>query len=626
MCGIAGFFRPSGDADRCLEIVEGMADALVHRGPDGFGYHVDAGIGLASRRLSIIDVADGHQPVSSADGRYHLVYNGEVYNHTLLRSELAADGHNFTTRCDTEVVLAAFERFGPESVEKFNGMFAFAVWDRDARRLTLARDRLGIKPLYYYWDGEQLLFASEIKGLFAALPSKPAMNERAVWDYLTFRYSPMPDTVWRNVFKLPPGHVLTIDADAMSIELRRYWDVPVGRAKKQTSLAGSAEEFGGLFESAVQYRLVADVPVGVLLSGGLDSSLIAAVASRAHGHGLKTFSVAFEDDAENDETPFARRVASHLGVDHHEVRISADDFVASLPEFVRATDEPLADLASIPLHHVCKLAREHVKVVLSGEGSDEVFGGYTFDSVVRDWERAAQDRAATASRGPFWRRMFAKPRDWRDCLADLRNEDPPPFMTNYMTSQEKARLYPEGAGCRPSMDVVRAAIRRAGDGHPLEQLLYAYCQDWLVEDLLMKADKMSMATSLELRVPFLDHRLVEFAFSLPAHHRVGPNAKGDYVTKAVVREYAAGLLPRETIEREKRGFPVPVYAWLSGRLKDWAHDVLNAGDAAIYSHLERREVAEVLARGTRDEADTIARHRLWHLLVLETWMREWDVL
>jgi asparagine synthase (glutamine-hydrolysing) len=395
----------------------------------------------------------------------------------------------------------------------------------------------------------------------------------------------------------------------------RYWDIPYGDPAGRGDDATYDDEFADLFADAVNIRMIADVPVGVLLSGGLDSSAVAAAIAQAPGARLSTFSVAFADSPETDERQYAREVASHVGAEHHEVVIGRDEFVEFLPQLVVATDEPLADLASVPLHYVCRLARERVKVVLSGEGSDEVLGGYNFDEAVHAWD------VAQAPRGGAVRRLLGRLASNAEPV-DLRRAPVPLHMTNYMDSAEKRALMP-ALEYPDSMDIVRDSLARVPTREPLHQALYVYCQNWLVEDLLMKADKMSMANSLELRTPFLDYRLVEWAARAPARIKVGREVDGHYRTKRVLRRYARHSLPARIVDRPKQGFPVPVYGWLSTSLASWARDIVGGTGTRLRDWCAAAALERALALGTSPTAAILDQHRLWNLLVLELWLRAW---
>ncbi|WP_349592038.1 asparagine synthase (glutamine-hydrolyzing) [Azospirillum argentinense] len=602
MCGIAGILDPQCPPEEKRILLARMTDAIRHRGPDGEGITADGLVGLGMRRLAIIDLPGGEQPMADADASVQLVFNGEIYNFAILREELARRGHVFRTRSDTEVVLRLYLDGGLPALERMNGMFAIAIWDGRSRTLHLMRDRLGVKPLYVAWDGQRLLFASEIKAILASGVWQPRVSGQAVWDYLTFRYVPGNRCIWEDIWKLPPGHCLSVPAGEPPPPSRPYWTLP--RPARPDELSGARQDaeldaqFTALLDDAVRLRLIADVPVGIMLSGGLDSSVVAALAARQGHRPLLTFSVAFEGAPEIDELPFARMVADHVGAEHHELRLTAAGFLEQLPAFVRTTDEPLADLASIPLGAISALAADRVKVVLSGEGADEILAGYTFDRVARDWAAAPTP-------------------------VDLRRWPVPPHMTNYMTSAEKRNLLARPGDWPDSMDRVRGHIDRAGDTSALDQILYAYGHDWLVEDLLMKADKMSMARSLELRTPFLDYRLVAWAAAAPAAAKTGPDSDGVFTTKRSLRRLAAKLLPPAIVQRPKMGFPVPVYGWLAGPYRDFAHDRLADPAAPLRNWCRPEALDNALSAGTAAETDPMDRHRLWHLLVLNEWMREW---
>jgi asparagine synthase (glutamine-hydrolysing) len=595
MCGIAGALGYPSGVEARLALVRRMGQAIHHRGPDDEGAFADADVVLGSQRLKVIDLAGGHQPMSTENG-LHIVFNGEIFNYATLREQLRRDGESFATASDTEVVLRLYRRRGLAAFHEMNGMFGVAIWDARERRLHLVRDRMGVKPLYYYWDGRVFAFASEIKALFELPELALELEPRAIWDYLTFRYVPGPATIWKNVMKLPAGHRLTISAGGAP-EVTRWWDIPAPPATDARSIEQLTDEFGGLFTDAVNARMVADVPVGIMLSGGIDSSAVAAVAAQRFGEHLKTFSVSFRDSPGTDERTYARLVAGHIGSDHSEIEIGERDFLDFLPSFVRLMDEPTADLASVPLYYVSKLARETVTVALSGEGADEILAGYDFD---RWWRQRATGG------------------------GDLRAEAVPPHMTNYMDSAAKRELFLKSVDYRDSVEVLRGHLQRAGDRHQLDQMLFLYCQDWLVEDLLMKADKMSMANSLELRTPFLDYRLVEWAARAPLQAKIGPDAAG-FTTKHVLRRFAGRLLPAAIIERPKRGFPVPVYDWLSSSLRELAGDLLLGPNARVRTWFAAEGLRQLFERGSADTAPAHDRHRLWNVMILEYWLRAWTL-
>ncbi|MCA1816673.1 MAG: asparagine synthase (glutamine-hydrolyzing) [Acidobacteria bacterium] len=632
MCGIVGIVGELPRAEASA-VVRRMNESIFHRGPDEGGEWADDGFAFGMRRLSIIDLAGGHQPMWDEPTRTGVVFNGEIYNYRALRERLEARGvTGWATRSDTEVVLRTLVEDGEAGIHTWNGMFAVAAWDARAKKLTLVRDRMGVKPLYYFWDGKNFLFASEIKALLASGLVARRVNRQAVWDYLTFRYVPEPETVWEDVRKLPPGHLLRFGRGGEP-QVVRYWESDVVADEREPRDDAEVErEFAALFEDAVNLRLVAsDVPVGVFLSGGLDSSAIAAAAVEQGHQNFHTFSVGFDDGGDDDELPFARRVAEHVGARHHEVVVNQKQFLDELPEVVRAADEPLADLTLVPLLAVSRLARRDVKVVLSGEGSDEILAGYNLDQMEREWDRVRAiqgrvPRAVLASGavlskigrargvGQKFEKLAGVP------LAEW-NRRALPHMTRYFDQGEKENLW-RGESHADSDRILEAQYAAARSNDPLQQLLAVYQKSWLVEDLLMKADKMTMATSLEARTPFLDFRLVEWANRQPNRVKVRRERSGLYTTKSVLRRFCATRLPREILTRPKKGFPVPAYRWLREGLDSWARDTLLGAESRLARAFDREAVSRTVEDARQGIGD--ARHRVWLLLILETWLRVWD--
>lgn len=627
MCGLTGWFRLDVEPMARLLLLRDMCAVISHRGPDDQGVYVDDHVGFGFQRLSIVDIQTGHQPMSTDDGQVIISFNGEIFNYVELRNELIRSGRQFRTFSDTEVILQSYVCWGIDALARMNGMFAIAIWDKRQSIFHLIRDRLGVKPLYYAKVGKALIFGSEMKSILASRRIEKSVNLKAVWDYLTFRYIPAPQTIWNGIFKLPSAHRLEVRLGDTEPHVSRWWDMPVCTPAREKSEREYDDEFCYLFEDATKLRLQADVPVGITLSGGLDSSAVVA-ASRSQS--LHTFSVAFANSPETNEFAYARMVAKQFSTEHHEVVINEKDFLSFLLDFVWYTDEPLADLASVPLFYVSKLARQHVKVVLSGEGADEVFAGYDFDRWAKLWDQVAAARIETSGMKSILTR-FINPLASSDrnklslaaTVIDQRLAAEPISMTNLWSSAEKRMIMLASADWPDSHDGNRKHIERLGDQAPLNQVLYSYCQDWLVEDLLMKADRMSMANSIELRTPFLDYRLVEWAACLPVRLKAGPNAAGVYRTKDILRRYAEGRLPPAVIDRPKQGFPVPVYRWLSGSLKSWARDLLLDPAAHLAQWIQPFALQTTVQRGTLNEAGLSERHRLWNLLILEIWMRRW---
>lgn len=633
MCGIAGILSYSDAHPPERDLIEAMSSTLVHRGPDDGDIFLDDTVALGSRRLSIIDLAAGPQPLSNEDGTVWITYNGEIYNYASLREDLVARGHTFKTFTDTEVIVHLYEEMGERCVERLQGMFAFAIWDRPARTLFLARDRLGIKPLYYYEGSNFLAFASGIRALLA-LDIPRRLNAQALHDYLTFHYTVAPDTMIDGIRKLEPGHLVLVRGG--KVNKQRYWSLDYSR-KLALSEDACIDAFVERFQEVTRSHLVADVPLGVLLSGGLDSTAVTAVVSQLTSRQVKTFSVAFADDGEAyDERRYARLVARHYATDHHEVAITRQDFVHALPHYISALEEPMADAASVPLYFVAKLARQHVTVVLSGEGSDELLGGYfqpsDFRGITRaQWARRIPWLLRHGVLKPVNDRLLGSPRIRRYLeLADRPPGDyfqvSPMYMGGGVFSEEtKREIYGpcmRAADLRPSETVIVDAYRRAADLELVDQLLSVYTEQWLPDDLLLKADKMTMAHSLELRVPFLDHTFVEFVASLPVRLKLRTNGHRTLMTKYALRRAFERRIPPEIVNRPKLGFPVPLPSLFRHELKPVARDL-------FASRLVREsgvfDSARLQAALDRDDADVNHWGRLWRVLVFCLWQESFNV-
>jgi asparagine synthase (glutamine-hydrolysing) len=573
MCGIAGILHTRRVRPVDTAGLQRMAGALAHRGPDGHGVWSDGPIGLAHRRLAIIDLAGGRQPMVSHVTGAALTFNGEIYNFRDLRRELETLGAGFDEQSDTEVVLRAYEHWGDRCVHHLRGMFAFAVWDPRTRRLFAARDRLGIKPLYYRWDGETLVFASELKAL-AALRGVPLEVDSAAFEsYLRLQYVPAPGTFVRGVRHLQPGRTLTVAEDGRLRE-DRYWE-PKAAARTPHS---DVDEFRLRMADAVKSHLVADVPVGALLSGGVDSSLIVAHMSAQTTQPVHTFSVGFEGGERFDERASARDVAGRFHTVHHERLVTDEDAVAGLPAIVSRMDEPLADYAALPTYFVAEVAARTVKVILTGEGADELFGGY---------RRYRTERL----------------------LAPFSRLRPPYQATHLFSNREIHRLL--GTATRRGL---RAAPDDPG-ADPVNRACVRDIEGWLADDLLVKVDRMTMLCSLEARVPYLDHPFVEFALGVPGHRKVGL-LRG--TRKILLREAAAGFLPPEILHRPKHGFTPPVDAWLRGRLGSLAREILLETSSRLHTRVDPREIEALLAGQARGRRNG---HKIWSLLVYELWSR-----
>ena len=628
MCGIAGVFHFQKDAEVAEDHLRRMATSITHRGPDDEGYWRDgtARLGLAFRRLSIVDLAGGHQPMSTPDGRYWIVFNGEIYNHFVIRQELESRGYSFRTRSDTEVILQAYACWGAQCIERFLGMFAFAIWDETEHRLFLARDRIGIKPLYYVNRNGTFYFASEIKALFEHPDlATPRLNRDALSHYFTFLCVPPPATMFEGVEKLRAGHTLLVERGKELKDPERYW-TPLTGSISTRSESELVDEVRETLTDAVRARLMADVPLGVFLSGGLDSSSIVALMSRMIDRPVETFSIGYKDDPAFNEFENARRTAALFGTNHHEIQIDHEDFRQFLPRLVHHQDEPIADPVCVPLYFVSELARRNgVKVALVGEGADELFFGYAFHNrvwrmVERLWNPLAAAPGplrglATRAAEPF----VDLPR--RDFLRRLR-ENGEPFLGGAVTfyPEELKRLAPALARDARPEAAVRAfydeidAVRPEAD-FPT-RASYLELEFRLPELLLMRVDKMTMATSVEGRVPFLDHRMVELAFRIPTAMKVK-----DGVTKYILREAMRDILPADIIERRKIGFHVPVTRWFAAVLSPLAEDVLHDPRLRRLEIWDPREVDRLLAR--RQDGRANLGMRIWSLVNFGLWYRHW---
>lgn len=605
MCGIVGIRRTDGEpVDR--ETLLRMATTLRHRGPDAMGSWVDGPVGLAHTRLSIIDLQGSQQPMSSPDGRRHLVFNGEILNYRELR---AAISYPYQTQGDTEVLLAVYEKYGPAGVGHLRGQFAYAIHDSATGDTHLFRDRIGILPLYYYSDARIVAFASEIKALLPLI-SGPQVDDDSLHDYLAHRAVPSPHTLIRGVRKLPQGHHLVVKPDG-SIHLSAYWQLDAKSSGRKATPAEAVGLVDEALKASVRESLIADVPVGVYLSGGVDSSLLTAMARRENpDQVLHTFGASFGDER-YDESRWARKVAGLNATTHHEVVVTADDFLDNWGKLSWHRDAPLSDPADVAIYRLAQLAREQVKVVLSGEGSDELFAGYPkhlYANATR-WLGAIPSASFL---GPLERNLPASKARLRIAIRMLAEGTYEERLRSWFapfTSAERIRL----TG-RPSPRAVPDAYSRAV-GDYLHRMLYADTCVWLADNLLERGDRMSMAASLETRPPFLDYRLVELAYQLPSNVKIRGRT-----TKWVLKQVAHRYLPAAVVDRPKIGFKVPLDRWFRHGLRDMAFDLLTGPSSYVGNNFDRAMVASLLnghSRGDRDEES-----RIWTLLSLEVWHRE----
>ncbi len=600
-----------------------MGQVLSHRGPDDEGCHIDEHGELGVRRLSIIDLATGHQPVTNEDETLWLVHNGEIYNYRELRDTLEKRGHVFVSNSDSEVIIHAFEEYGDDCVAHLNGMFAFAIWDVPRRRLVIARDRLGIKPLYYWASGDRIVFGSELKAVIAHPDVPRHLDFVALDQFLTLEYIPSPRTIFQGIRKIPPGHRLVFDNRGLIVG--PYWDIALHDTPRDE--AACAEVLTDLIRDAVRSQLVSDVPLGALLSGGIDSSTVVAFMSEASSLPVRTFTIGFDDETYN-ELPYARSVATHFATDHCEEVLRPD--IASLAgSLVRQLDEPFADFSVFPTYLVCKLASQYVKVVLSGDGGDEIFGGY--DTYVAQ----GIDRYYRWLPGPLRQKTLPALMDWlppQSAKKGLINKAKrfveggalPASLQHtrwmmFMSDTDRAQLYhPDlqaGLNGSAAMSLLEGHFQRANRLDPLAQQQYVDIKTYLVDDILTKVDRMSMAASIEARVPLLDHRIVEFALSLPPQFKLRGGR-----TKLILQRAMRGYLPDKVLSRPKQGFSIPLKHWLRGSLRPLMSDLLSADCVRRRGYFVPETVTQWISEHLQGRANHS--HRLWALMVFELWHRQ----
>jgi len=622
MCGIVGIaaFQAALPPDK--QRLRTMCDTIVHRGPDDEGIHIEAGVGLGMRRLSIIDLSSGHQPIFNEDRTVLTVFNGEIYNFRELRRDLSARGHRFATDSDTEVIVHAYEAFGAQFPTYLNGMFAIAVHDLANRKLCLVRDHLGVKPLYYYFGQNHLIWGSEIKTLLASGLVPRELDVDGLGQFLSWEYVPGKQTLLKAIYKLEPGTILEVDLDKPVHAPRSYWDIPMPKESTPYTSADWEEAVDAKLRECVQRQLVSDVPLGAFLSGGVDSSLIVAGMGEA-----KTFSIGFDDPTYN-ELPFSHTVASHLGVDH-VTEIIASEVVHLFDQLMYFLDDPIGDFSIFPTYLVSKLARQHVTVALSGDGGDELFGGYeTYlaDQKARQYARlprilrrlviepAVQALKPRSAKKGFINKAkrFVECVDYPEALSHAR-------WRLFVDDQCRRRLFTEDALKQMPTPVdhhILDLFERAGDREPIAKSLYVDMKSYLCDNILTKVDRMSMGVSLEARVPYLDKELVELAFQIPDEFKVNKNQ-----TKVLLKKVATRHVPSDCVYRPKEGFSIPIKNWLGTQFRPLLEELLS----------EKRIVAEgifdwpTLRRLKREHLAGAANHShiLWSTMVFQTWRDQW---
>jgi asparagine synthase (glutamine-hydrolysing) len=613
MCGIAGIFLNHNDKPS-LETLKDMTECLSHRGPDDSGYFVDEQIGLGHRRLAIIDLNTGHQPIFNEDKTIVTVFNGEIYNFKELRQSLLQKGHRFYTNTDTEVLVHLYEDEGEKFVHKLRGMFAIALWDKNNKKFILVRDRLGIKPLFYYRDSRHLIFGSEIKSILNFPDFRRRLQYSALYDYLSFMTTTQSETIFEDIYRLLPGQMIV--ASANEFKIITYWDLP----QEISSKPYKKEEFREMLSEVIREHLISDVPLGAFLSGGLDSSAIVAFMSQEFKVPVKTFSIGFEESKYYDESPYAKRVAEYLGTEHQEFYVRPN-LIEDVPKIIDCFDEPFAASSALPLYHLAKLAREKVKVVLTGDGADEVFGGYQM-------RYAALEKSRTFDKIPFLKSkqtenilktiFFNKKRRFQKFFKGVRQ----PMVSRYFSfmakfdEEDKANLlakhilrFLEG---KDSRQIFKEYIDKSNPSDFLNQFLYLDMKTSLPNEMLAKTDRMTMAFGLEARVPFLDHMLVEYAHRLPSSHKLrGFNSK--YMLRTLMKD----KLPPDILKRPKHGFEVPVDEWFRKDLKEYTRHYLNE------ARIRQQDIFDWYAVNTiltlHWEGKQNFGHHIWTLLMFQVW-------
>lgn len=623
MCGICGKLslnegRPVERSD-----IKKMMDALYHRGPDDDGMYISRQIGLGHRRLSIIDISSGKQPIANEDGTIWVVFNGEIYNYKELRLYLQNKGHILKTESDTEVIVHLYEEYAENLIMKLRGMFSFALWDNNKRNLLLARDRVGIKPLYYCLTDNNLIFASEVKAILTDPYVKREVNFNGIDNFLTYYYPPGDETLFKNIYKLSPGHYLTVKNG--KTEIKEYWDLCFPAVRPSQDFKGSISQLKVLIKETVKDHMISDVPVGLLLSGGVDSSALLSLAVNESGQDISTFTVGFEGEGFADERPYARLAAERFGAKHYEMTISSKDFMEFLPKYIWHMEEPVCEPPAIALYYVSKLAGNYVKVLLSGEGGDEAFAGYpNYRNIV--WLERLKNilgpsnmTVATILSKLSYLSAFRKLRKYTSLMKlplekyyYSRTSGPFNFF-NLHANELYTNEFSNFVKKEQSIDNSLNFFRNTRSLDNLAKMLYIDTKTWLPDDLLIKADKMTMANSIELRVPFLDHKVLEFAASIPSNYKL----KG-FTTKYILKETIKDDVPKEILNRKKTGFPVPYESWLRNDLKDFVIDILMDKKTIARGYFDEKTILQIVNDNVKFG---IYAKEVFSLIILELWHR-----
>jgi asparagine synthase (glutamine-hydrolysing) len=638
MCGIAGILDINSTPEKGL--IQRMCRIMTHRGPDGEGYHISGPVALGHRRLSIIDLTGGKQPLCNEDGTVWITFNGEVYNFQELRDDLIAKGHRFATRSDTEVIVHTWEEYSERCVERLRGMFAFALWDSKAGKLFIARDRLGKKPVYYFHNGGRFLFASEIKAILQDEGVKRELDPKALADYLTYHYIPFPETIFKGIKKLEPGHVMTVELvessqqvkpaqlakpSQLTLSVEKYWDITYS---PDYSLSENdwVEALQEKLLEAVRIRLISEVPLGAFLSGGIDSSTVVALMSQVQSAPVKTFSIGFKEE-DFSELKYARQVAEKFGTEHHEFVVEPDA-IEVLPRLAWEFDEPFADSSAIPTYYVSKIAREQVTVILSGDGGDETFAGYRrygwaqdmskYDAIPNPLKKAFFGLPASllpdGMKGKGALKHLSKGSFER--YAGLNTFGESPYLDRLLSADTLATIRRTYKGRLPDFSAMEGFYKSCSPSNYLTRIQYVDTKLYLSEDILTKVDRASMLSSLETRAPLLDHELIELAARMPSSFKLNGGE-----TKYILKKAMEGILPDDILYRRKMGFGVPLIHWFKKDLTEYARDLLLSKQARERGLFNAKHVETVLNTHQKKGRDLSA--RIWALLFFEQWAKNW---
>ena len=616
MCGICGIYYFDASQTVVRDQIDKMNDMMVHRGPDAAGIFIHNNIGMGHRRLKIIDLEGGIQPMYSEDHNIVVVFNGEIYNFKEIRLKLESKGYKFQTNSDTEVIIYAYIEYGEVCVEYFRGMFGIAIYDKRHNRLLLIRDRLGIKPLYFFKDNSQIIFSSEIKPLLQVIKNRPAVNLESLDFYMSVGYVPGKDTMFGGIKKLLPGHTLLIEND--NLRFNCYWDIE-DKSENKIDFKQVIDEFEELVRESVKLRMLSDVPLGAFLSGGLDSSAIVSMMSEYSESPVKTFSVGYHNDPASNELGYARIIADHFKTEHHEFYLEPMDFFNSIDTLINYTEEPIVESAAIALYQLSKLAKEHVTVILSGEGGDEILAGYPLHKIMPKVDKLhtiakfiPSSIIGYISGHSEKKKKYA---DWIQLPLNKRYQS----ISNDVTNSIKREMYNNDELIKSAQQTEKYfsdLFERITSASNLGKMTYTDIKSWLADDLLVKADKMTMAASLELRVPLLDHKLVEYTSNLPDQYRLN-NGQGKYLLKKLMEKY----IPEEIIYRKKQGFPVPIANWFRTSLYERTREILLDNTSLDRGYFKPTYIEKTL-QNHRDGKEDLSR-RIFSLLNLELWHRKY---